>query len=270
MMGPEEAGEHPTLGRAGPTYKGELLKMSDHVKEWRPRWFVLKDRKLWYYENEGDAKSIRGSPNGLPKGYFDTTAAKISMFEDDDDEGIFFGFEIEEEYGIWTGGMEAAGDKIQLCSSQVEARDEWVRYLKMAARPSWVIDEPNSIYHKAPAHRQKAGSEVATCEVDMETGEPFSFFNRKHHCRRCGGAFLGTSCVNEPVPELEYPDPVWVCNPCNSKSRRCSRWIIKLPKSQRGAEGKAREIDKMADAAAEGIAKTMSSIGAFFGGAEGA
>ena len=91
MMGPEEAGEHPTIGRAGPTYKGELLKMSDHVKEWRPRWFVLKDRKLWYYEDEGDTKPIRGSPNGLPKGYFDTTAAKISMFEDNDEEGIFFG-----------------------------------------------------------------------------------------------------------------------------------------------------------------------------------
>jgi hypothetical protein len=269
-MGPEEAGEHPKFGRAGPTMKGELLKRSDHIQEWRGRWFVLKDRRLWYYEQEADAKPIRGHPNGLQKGYFDTTGAKFTMFEDNDDEGIFFGFELEEEYGIWTGGMEAGGDKIRLCSSHVEARDEWVAQLKLAARPAWVIDDEANIYHKPPGERPKAGKAVASCEVDMETGEPFTFFNRKHHCRKCGGAFLATTCVKVPIPELEYPEPVWVCTPCNTGSKRCSRWITNLPKSQRGAEGKAREIDKAADAVAETLSKASSAIGSFFsGGSDG-
>jgi hypothetical protein len=270
MMGPEEAGEHPVFGRAGPTMRGELLKRSDHIQEWRGRWFVLKNRRLWYYEQEADAKPIRGKPDGLPKGYFDTTAAKVTPFEDHDDEGVFFGFELEEEYGIWTGGMEAGGDKIRLCSSVVEARDEWVDRLKLARRPAWVLDDEKNIFHKPAPERPKVGGQMASCEVDMETGEPFTFFNRKHHCRKCGGAFLGTSCVKAALPDLDYPDPVWVCNPCHSGTKRSSRWIVKLPKSQRGAEGKAREIDRAADAVAETLSKTASAIGSFFsGGSDG-
>ncbi len=270
-MGPEEAGEHPFLGRAGPTMRGELLKRSDHIQEWRGRWFVLKNRRLWYYEQEADAKPTKYSPDGLPKGYFDTTGAKITLFEDNDDDGIFFGFELEEEYGIWTGGMEAGGDKIRLCSSVVEARDEWVDRLKLARRPAWVLDDEKSIFHKPASERPKAaGGKVASCEVDMETGEPFTFFNRKHHCRKCGGAFLATSCVKAALPDLDYPDPVWVCNPCHKGTKRSSRWIVKLPKSQRGAAGKAREIDRAADAVAETLSKTASAIGAFFtGGSDG-
>ena len=46
-------------GRAGPTKSGELQKQSDHVKEWRSRYLILTERRLYYYENEtetpGDA-----------------------------------------------------------------------------------------------------------------------------------------------------------------------------------------------------------------------
>ena len=94
--------------------------------------------------------------------------------------------------------------------------------------------------------------------------------NRNRRCRKCGGAFLGTSCEKAAIPELDYPDPVWVCNPCNSGSKRCSRWIVKVPKSQRGVAGKAREIGKAADAVAETLGKAATAIGSVFsvGGAQ--
>ena len=36
----------------------------------------------------------------------------------------------------------------------------------------------------------------------MESGQDFSFFNRKHHCRRCGGAYLGDSMIQVAGPPL--------------------------------------------------------------------
>ena len=54
------------------------------------------------------------------------------------EEEVFFGFEIEEEYGLWTGGIEAAGDKIRLCHSVIDARDQIVEKLRYAARPTWI------------------------------------------------------------------------------------------------------------------------------------
>ena len=59
-----------------------------------------------------------------------------------------------------------------------------------------------------------------------------------------------------------------MCNVCNSgKSGKLrSRWIIKVAKSQRGAAGKKREVDMMADAAVETLSKTFSAAASFFGG----
>ena len=51
------------------------------------RWFELKGRKLWYYDNEDDARPIRGMLNGTPKGYIDCVAATVSLFEDNDGDG---------------------------------------------------------------------------------------------------------------------------------------------------------------------------------------
>ena len=31
---------------------------------------------------------------------------------------------VRQEYGVWTGGIETAGDKIRLCHSVVQARDQ--------------------------------------------------------------------------------------------------------------------------------------------------
>jgi hypothetical protein len=162
MFSPDEAGDHPVVGRAGPEWKGELLKQSAHIGKWADRYFVLKDRKLWYYEAQSDARPSRGKPMGEPKGYFDCVAATFELFEEEDDGEIFFGFELEEEYGLWTGGIEASGDKIRLCHSVIEARDHVVEKLRYAARPSWVANDDER------------------ASVCMETKEPFTMFDRKH------------------------------------------------------------------------------------------
>ena len=35
----------------------QLLKQSEHIKEWRDRYFWLRVRRVYYYENEEDATS---------------------------------------------------------------------------------------------------------------------------------------------------------------------------------------------------------------------
>jgi len=43
----------------------------------------------------------------------------------------------------------------------------------------------------------------------------FTFFNRRHHCRRCGQIYCGTcSSKMRPVPVNGYPKPVRVCDAC--------------------------------------------------------
>lgn len=58
----------------------------------------------------------------------------------------------------------------------------------------------------------------------MKSGEPFSFVNRKHHCRNCGGVFLQKYCNNYvPLPHFGINEPVRVCDDCrdelNSKKK---------------------------------------------------
>lgn len=46
-------------------------------------------------------------------------------------------------------------------------------------------------------------------------GEAFGIFNRKHHCRNCGGAFCADHSDKAIVlPHLNYEDHVRVCDNC--------------------------------------------------------
>lgn len=64
---PDGSGQmSPSSGNASPapvaevTRSGWLYKQGDKVKNWKKRWFVLKDNKLTYYAGKGD-KQLKGS-----------------------------------------------------------------------------------------------------------------------------------------------------------------------------------------------------------------
>eukprot|EP01063_Lacrimia_lanifica_P036941 TRINITY_DN7453_c0_g1_i3.p1 TRINITY_DN7453_c0_g1~~TRINITY_DN7453_c0_g1_i3.p1 ORF type:complete len:268 (+),score=112.38 TRINITY_DN7453_c0_g1_i3:53-856(+) len=58
---------------------------------------------------------------------------------------------------------------------------------------------------------------ASACE---ECNTPFTFFNRRHHCRKCGGIFCGKCSAQKRVlpPELGYAsDPQRVCRTCTKQ-----------------------------------------------------
>eukprot|EP01050_Picozoa_sp_SAG11_P019889 SAG11_NODE_3243_length_2587_cov_2.299035_2_plen_70_part_00 len=58
--------------------QSQLLKRSDHVKEWRERWFHMHDRRIYYFECEEDARPVDGIT--YHKGYLDMVPlARISL-----------------------------------------------------------------------------------------------------------------------------------------------------------------------------------------------
>lgn len=54
----------------------------------------------------------------------------------------------------------------------------------------------------------------------MKSGQAFTFYNRKHHCRCCGGVFLQEYCSNfRPLPQFGINIPVRICVDCDEKIR---------------------------------------------------
>src|SRR5690606_8378579 len=49
----------------------------------------------------------------------------------------------------------------------------------------------------------------------LNCSKPFTFFNRKHHCRSCGKIYCNDCSHNYlPIPEFGYFKPVRVCSFC--------------------------------------------------------
>eukprot|EP00759_Apiculatamorpha_spiralis_P034688 PhF_6_TR35745/c0_g1_i1/m.51911 len=63
----------------------------------------------------------------------------------------------------------------------------------------------------------KKDEDATSCD---KCRSPFSFFNRRHHCRRCGFIFCGKCTSGRmPVPDRQFPQPVRVCDACSSDLR---------------------------------------------------
>ena len=237
-------------------------------REFRPRYFELKQRRLNFWA-DGDAIQalvIRRGAKGqvsaeqhkaiteaTAKGWRDIAGATLRSFEEccDGPHGPrtnWYGIEIVEEFGVSRGRPPALtraatergdfgdasplyqpGDKTALFHHEVEARDMWMEALTLATRPTWVADsDPRA-------------------SVCMESGQPFSFMDRRHHCRKCGGIFRKAHLQSTPLPQLLYPDPVWVCNPCATAAKPASRWAeTKINTGERGPRGVAESLGNAA------------------------
>lgn len=95
--------------------------------------------------------------------------------------------------------------------------------MRFAARPRWLEDaDPRGL-------------------VCMESNEKFTMTKRKNYCRRCGGVFLKGHATTAELDGLNYSGEVTCCRPCAEGKKRASRFINKVPKSQRSnREAKVR------------------------------
>lgn len=246
LASPELGSEGPQ-SLHGPTFGGELCKQSEHIKEWRSRYYILSNRRLYYYNNIGEAGEAGSNPGlagtqGQHKAFLDMVGATIEEFEDEDSDGHWFGLEIREEFAVrGIGRVEEAGQCHRVVTSLEAQRANWAELLRYASRPAWVAD---------------GDPRAETC---MESGEKFSKLSRKQYCRACGGVFMKVNVVKKPLPQLLYAEPVTVCRACDDGSKRRSRWIEKVPVEARSnKEKKAHEA--ATDAVVGGAVRGMKGL----------
>ncbi|KAK7319567.1 hypothetical protein RJT34_04290 [Clitoria ternatea] len=72
----------------------------------------------------------------------------------------------------------------------------------------------------------------------------FTFINRKHHCRRCGGIFCGSCTQQRMVLRGQGDSPVRICEPCK-KLEEAARFEIR--QGRRAGRGSLKSVSKDED-----------------------
>ncbi|KAI3459662.1 hypothetical protein Pfo_016325 [Paulownia fortunei] len=74
----------------------------------------------------------------------------------------------------------------------------------------------------------------------------FTFINRKHHCRRCGGIFCNTCSQQRMVLRGQGDSPVRICEPCK-KLEEAARFEMRYGHKSRAAKGGSKYASKKED-----------------------
>ncbi|KAK9706573.1 hypothetical protein RND81_07G136000 [Saponaria officinalis] len=74
----------------------------------------------------------------------------------------------------------------------------------------------------------------------------FTFLNRKHHCRRCGGIFCNTCTQHRMVLRGQGDSPVRICEPCK-KLEEAARFELRYGHKNRAAKGSSKPASQSVD-----------------------
>eukprot|EP00158_Paraphelidium_tribonemae_P005735 Partr_v1_DN27497_c1_g1_i1_m72422 putative AGC family protein kinase len=132
--------------------EGWLTKQGNYIKNWRPRWFQLKDGILLYYKEP--------TMELKPTNYFVLAGSTISPFE-------------KVGPGCFEMIMANGERRYMQAESRVE-RDEWIKHLSEAAikRPLSILRELNSSSPSADSQISVPGSKRTITKL---TPEHFNF-----------------------------------------------------------------------------------------------
>ncbi|AAS53198.1 AFL176Cp [Eremothecium gossypii ATCC 10895] len=107
------------------------------------------------------------------------------------------------------------------------------------AAPGYLVNTMAMFDSKAPA-------DWVDSDACMICSNAFTFLNRKHHCRSCGGIFCNEHSSHQlPLPEMGITEPVRVCDNCYDEyeiKKHSSRRLRR--QSQRRARPKAEREDE--------------------------
>lgn len=89
----------------------------------------------------------------------------------------------------------------------------------------------------------RGGSWVIDASHCQGCSSQFTFINRKHHCRRCGGLFCNSCTQQRMVLRGQGDSPVRICDPCK-KIEEAARFELRYGHRNRAAKGNPKQALK--------------------------
>ncbi|XP_068639388.1 uncharacterized protein [Aristolochia californica] len=87
-----------------------------------------------------------------------------------------------------------------------------------------------------PKPSMRGGAWVIDASHCQGCASQFTFFNRKHHCRRCGGIFCNNCTINRMFLRGQGDSPVRICDPCK-RLEEAARFELRHGHRNRAVKG---------------------------------